>query len=90
MIILLENSHYDNLSNLKIAKNLQNSLKNAKINVISRRNLFRLFPIMKVNAFFRNGDYMYFNHWTTDLYDLESDTYTYGLNSLGCSTFKFS
>ena len=42
---------------------------------------------------------MYFNHWTTDSYDLSSDTYTiknltfqnvYGLSFLGCSKFKFS
>ncbi len=44
---------------------------------------------MQVNAFNFNGQYMYFNHWTTDSYDLSTDAY-YGLSSLGCSTFKFS
>ena len=38
---------------------------------------------------------MYFNHWTDDLYDLSTDSYSsytnvYGLSSLGCSTFKYS
>ena len=45
---------------------------------------------MQVNAFNADGQYMYFNHWTTDIYDLSIDNKNYGLSSLGCSTFKFS
>ncbi len=48
-----------------------------------------LLTLAYVNAFNGCGDYMYFDHWKNDSYNLSADT-QYGLNSLGCSTFQFS